>query len=496
LVRHDEFGNSDVIVPTVLARYRFGLELFAERLPGVAVFLSEMAGWPEAAVHAFLDDTVVRAAMERAFIALEQGELRSPHELEWAVEAAQTLFRQTGEAGLVEHAIAYPRRVGPAGQIWFWDLERSTSPRVAAKVRENFDRSFIAGRSWKGEIAAPEPWMAETFDRAFALLVRLLPEVGASILRHFSGISLIRMELNGGRLLTGSAGDGLPRTTFISPDESRNPWDTIVHILHEGLHQKFNDIARLGALVQDDSTVRLPWRDRAEHSMSRIMYAFHVYVHLTLYQAAVKTHGPELYGEFGALDAHPVSAHAMSVVKNEAGVPYARAVERCRYLGEQLSTTWAQRLTPDARRIVRWLLECIQPLGTEATAFLPAAGHGGRASPPSSAASASADRPLEEREPSDRRYAKSPSLRTRSIEELGSILTFAPERPSVQLLNLNSWLIYELCDGQTEREIWEAYADIVCSRLSADLAWQQLRHGLHHLEARRVIVPVPAVQPA
>lgn len=478
LARHPEFGDPDRISTLVTERYRFGLDLFAAALPGVASARPVIGAWDGAAVDELFADPLVQFSMESAFADLADGSLTSPHQVERWLGAAVESVARTGRPGLVADQM---RRSWPVagGRVIVWDLP-SSNP-IIEQLERNFRAHFMTGRDCHVELRAPDDHTAGALGRACSLLADVLPETARSVFRHVSAVALAVMRAGGGRLLTGSAGDGVPGTVILSPEEIDNPWDTAAHLLHEGLHEKFADITRFAGLVGQNVAVELPWRaDEEGFTLARALSAFHVYVHFVLYEAAVRTLGERLVDRYGALDAQPVSAHAMSVVRTGQG-PYARGAERCRHLGEQLSTSWAPHLTPAGRRLVRWLLECIEPIG--AADFLPALRRRESTRPADAPPGAPEITPAAE----SVRYRKNPALQERALEDEGLLLAFSPQAPRVQLLTLNSWLISELCDGETLGEIRSRYLDVVGPQLSATEARHQLDLGLRQLESSHVI---------
>lgn len=85
------------------------------------------------------------------------------------------------------------------------------------------------------------------------------------------------------------------------------------------------------------------------------------------------------------------------------------------------------------------------------------------------------------------RYTKTPDLKLRPLQELGYLLVFTPSRPGLHWLNLNAWLIFELCDGKTEEQLHQAYLAAVSRKLSPDEAQRQLQAGLAQLQTIDVI---------
>ncbi len=94
--------------------------------------------------------------------------------------------------------------------------------------------------------------------------------------------------------------------------------------------------------------------------------------------------------------------------------------------------------------------------------------------------------------PAPRSLRKNPRLRARPITDAGYLLAFVPELPRIQLLNLHSWIISELCDGRSQSAIGEQYHSIVGANLSPEQSGSQLSVGLEQLEACHIITSAPA----
>ncbi|EPX60793.1 hypothetical protein D187_001442 [Cystobacter fuscus DSM 2262] len=361
LTRHPVFGDSKRIHALVLERYKFGLELFAERLPAVAALLPSLTEGGDARARRLYRDPLVRKVMEAAFKKLEQGALVAPQaELEEILSLAAEALKRTDVDGPCEARMSRRFRVGPRQDTWVWSFDHAEDP-VLRELREGFDRAFSSRGSRPGRIIQPEPEQVARLDRACTLLARVLPEVGSSALGHIRSICLLEVEVEGGKMMSASGGDGIPSTVFMSPEQLRNPWDAAGHLLHEGLHLKLFDVVRAHTLVEPHSApLEIPWRD-IPWPMVRAIFAFHVYAHIELYRAAVDQADAGLLREFGEPGSYTDNRHAMSVSRNNGSVPYGLSVERTRFLGKHLRTTWASRLTPEGLQLTRWLQQCLAP---------------------------------------------------------------------------------------------------------------------------------------
>jgi hypothetical protein len=66
-------------------------------------------------------------------------------------------------------------------------------------------------------------------------------------------------------------------------------------------------------------------------------------------------------------------------------------------------------------------------------------------------------------------------------------VVFRPNPPKLFMLNLNAWLIFELCDGSTVDQLEHRYCQHVASQMSARDARDHLMTGLESLEALGLI---------
>ena len=79
-------------------------------------------------------------------------------------------------------------------------------------------------------------------------------------------------------------------------------------------------------------------------------------------------------------------------------------------------------------------------------------------------------------------YVKQSNVRVHPIPQWKNLLVFTPAQRRLHWLNLNAWVIFELCDGRSEQELRAAYLEMVTPRLSSDEAEGHLRSGLALLQ--------------
>lgn len=466
LSEHPSFGDSPRILARVLARYRFGMELFAERLPSLARAAATVETLNDVDARRVFFDPLVRLALEQAFSDLEAGSLASPHPLEELLPGA--LEQLPLGLGLCESRMPSRWRVGSSTvPKWLWDVAKPTDPYSKA-LHAAFDGVFGASPKSSGTLLSPDAAAHRQVEDALELLALLLPHSGAAAVTHIEAIALLSAKLEGGTVLSAAGGDLTPSTIFLSLKDLGNPWDIAGCLLHEGLHMKLFDATRAVALASEpNETIQVPWRN-IRWSIVRTIFAYHVYAHLSLFKAAALSADRALIERFGDPSAYATRPHAMSVVKNDGTSRYGSSMDRARYLGEQLMTTWSHLLTPHGRDFVRWLRDSLVPVDREVFggAARKAGGDLGRAV-----------------------FRKASGLRARPATQGECLMVFSPGAPRLHWLDLNAWLIFELSDGRSFAELERAYLEVVGGRVEPDQARRQLHSGLEALVGSTLVEP-------
>jgi len=458
LARHPIFGDSTLILARVLDRYRFGVRLFGERLPDVAAALPALERLSDGEARRVFFDPLVRLALEAAFADLEAGTLASPHRLEEVLPPALGAL----PLGLCEARMRGRWCISSEEPKWMWDLDGRDDPHVAALHRA-FEGIFEGERGSRGQLIGPDADSRQRVEDAVELVAAVLPHAGAASLRHIDAIALLEARLEGGTVMSGAGGDITPSTVFLSLGELGNPWDIAGSLLHEGLHLKLFDAAQAVALTTaPGEMVQVPWRD-VRWSMVRAIFAYHVYVHQNLLKAAALSPSHALVARFGHPSSYSTRPHAMSLVQNDETARFGRAIDRTRYLGHQLATSWSHMLTPGGLELVRWLAACFAPIERAWSADSHPEPDGMRMT-----------------------YHRAEHVRTQPVERAGFLMAFSPATRRLQWLDLNAWLIFELCDGRSGAELERAYLDAVGDADDGD-ARRQLRAGLDALVAGGLI---------
>lgn len=459
LAEHPLFGDSARILDKVLARYRFGLELFAERLPSLRTCTPSFAALDAATARRTCFDPLVRLALEAAFSDLEAGRLAPPHRIEEVLPQALKVL----PLGLCQSHMASRWSIAGDPPKWLWDLRDGADPHQSS-LRAAFERIFVSDARNAGVLLTPDASARSRIDEASALLGTLLPRAGASALRHVEAIALLSARLEGGTVLSAAGGDLTPSTIFLSLDELGNSWDIAGCLLHEGLHLKLFDATRAVALASDPGeTVQVPWRN-VRWSIVRALFAHHVYVHLSLFKAAALGADRSCLERFGDPRTFVTRPHAMSVSQNQSGTGFGRSIDRARYLGEKLEGDWSRLLTDEGRDLVCWLNRALAPVD-RAVFSQPAAAAG----------------------PARGRLRKVASLRSHPVPQAECLMVFGPTPGRLQYLDLNAWLILELLENRTLDEIELLYLEVVGDRLPDAQARQQVRSTVEALLRNHLI---------
>jgi hypothetical protein len=322
---------------------------------------------------------------------------------------------------------------------------------------------FIGHNELSGQFQPADSAAARSIDRAAELLTAVLPRLGSGVIDHITAVGLLAGAGPQGRQLSAAGGDLVPGTIVIDPHVFESVWTTAGLLLHEGLHLKAFDITHSFSLVSVPYVmVEIPWR-HVRWDVRRVLFAFHVYAHVALFQAASAYREAELADRYGSLPEN------VAVSRGATGT-YANAVQRALFLGEQLAGQLAGNLTSDGRRLVGWLLEATAPL----TGWRPAS----RRDLDASQAARGAGR-LGEPSPPIPRYARVAEIIVRPAPELEIAFVYNPADGVASCLNLNAWAVLELCDGRDDIE--SDYRDLVRAKLTPDEASRQLRLALGQL---------------
>lgn len=466
LADHPEFGEAGLIWQRAEARLRFAVEVLGEQLPGVARVLGLVAG--KGCLPQVLRDPLVRMATEAALQRLALGGLvGGPDGAGGPGDLVQVLGQAAASATPGDDRVPTQidegcgMRAGPGGWIWLLGFPGSPGPlagRLARACAENFIE--LAGRT--GELNPGTRRTAELVDRACDLLGSVLPELAPQVIRHVTALGMVTAAGQDGVMLSAAGGAPLPGLIMIRPGQLERPWDAAGRILHEALHLKLFDICVSCSLIANPgSGASVPWRpDRWD--IRRVLAAFHVYTHLTLFQAAARTSGRQLAGKFG----DPPDNPGVSPSPHRS---YQRPEQRLGYLAEQLAGPLADDLTLAGRRFVAWQLDAIAPFtGWQISPARPGQPTARDAHPAAG-------------------YERARGIVARLDPRTRSGLIFNPGSGLLHVVNLAGWVAFNLCDGRDLDALRRSYADVTASKLTATEAAGHLDTALTQLREASLI---------
>ena len=465
LARHPAFGESERIQRRTHARYRFALEILGTRSSSVA---ESAAGLADGDADRMWRDPLVRKALEDGLQRLERDETEALDDLAIVLDLARDRLTRSRDLLPTQVEDDLVLRAGPGGRIWLLSMTGQPGPLLSRLHKAMVDK-FIGHNELTGQFQPADSAAARSIHQAGELLTAVLPRLGNGVLDHIAAVALLTGVGPKGRQLSAAGGDHVPGMIVLDPSLLESVWTTAGTLLHEGLHLKAFDTTRSFSLVSASPvTIEIPWR-HARWDVRRVLFAFHVYAHTALFQAAAAYREEELSDQYGGLPEN------VAVSRGTAGT-YASAVERAQFLATRLAGDLDDSLTADGRRFVGWLLESTAPLIS--------------CQPPSPSKLAArepvgdADEPAE---PSPRlaRYARPPGILVRPLPDLEIAFAYNPADRALSCLNLSAWAAFELCDGRIDLE--SDYRDLVRAKLRPAQASQQLRLALLQLTARGLI---------
>jgi hypothetical protein len=462
-----QFGSTAAIQARNLARFRLGLSLLGRCNPDSAEHLQKLSEMSPENISRISCDPVLHNAFEDDIVSLENG-AAGAERFTWYLR--NTVVTDAAD-GLGPCERLMTPRISPWRQqadTWVWTrLEAGKGPgeKLAARLTELLTGSFT--EAFTGPIV-PDQKMCGALGRGAGLLSELLPISGGGVLPHISLVGFAEDEQADGAFQSLAGGDPLPAAVFLSPECLAEPWVTAEALLHEGLHLKLFDVVRSCSFVADPRTVvPIPWRV-TQWSLTRVLFALHVYCHLLLFRQACEDAPAGLrdrYGEPPAdeeIDAPTPGSRAA----REGG--WHTVLERTTYLAQQVRDTYSADLTPDGNRFVDWLLSAIEPLAPEISIR-------------------TTDRPGTAPtmiELSERGYRRAEPVNVCPLPDQGRLVALSPDPPRFRWLNDHAWLIYAMCDGGDLASLQRRYQEAIAQHRPDDL-----NNGLAALVAAGLIVP-------
>lgn len=226
--------------------------------------------------------------------------------------------------------------------IALWEPTASPTP-----VKRRFDSLVKTCIPSIGTLERPDPAFRQALQRAYDLLSIILPELSALVLSHIRVLGAFNGRRSGAFSMSSTL---FPSTTFIS-NISVSPWHIASVLLHEALHNKLTDIIASRSIVRSAAEdgprrIRAIWHseqgNKADWSIVKAFYVFHVYVHMTLFFARIERMEASATVDFGAPPTR--FKHRFEVTSGRAG-----------YLGEELAAHADKFFHQDDRTMFAWL---------------------------------------------------------------------------------------------------------------------------------------------
>ncbi|CAD6556838.1 tRNA 5-hydroxyuridine methyltransferase [Paraburkholderia kirstenboschensis] len=350
LVRHRAFGESAYILEQLQVAYKRRLDRVATQLPIARQLLDAFGHAGQETRYRIVGNTVVRCAVQHAHLHLETDTSYglSLLECERVFETTLRHLQQRKIGTPFENSSTTLDRLGPESYHgWVW-REDYPDDLLGCAFRTILEQEY--GESLCS-LSGDELAMLRKGEH---LLQELLPTLTPSALGHahligcFDDVGFWKGKVSSSQIRMGG-------TIFLNRQILRNPWCVAEHLLHEALHQKLYDFRHGHSLLDPDFSgedapkVCSLWNaeelNKANHwDTHRTFAAFHVYVHLSLLASQAERRAEALeptYGPFKGL------------------IDSRKALERARYLGEQLSESCSRELGIAGKRMLDWLMSVL-----------------------------------------------------------------------------------------------------------------------------------------
>ena len=354
LAQHRAFGDSDYIHEQLGVCYRRRLDKIAAALPAAARLARVLSDAGPDLRRQMIGDTVLRCTIQHALRQVETG-LPYGLPLEQCAQVFEAAIRHVGEGrsgGPLLDGLVQAQRLGPHPYNgWVWNEEHAD---------DDFGRAFrfVIRENYDGPLCTPSADELAMLERGAQLLQSLLPLLSSSALSHVQLIAVFpRVGVWNGKASSSQFRVG--GTIFLNRDLLGNPWWLAEHLLHESLHQKLYDFRHAHSLLETDfareeaprmcSLWNVTGPDKGNYwDAHRAIAAFHVYVHLALLCALAEEQAPGLEPLYGSPQGPMTGSR--------------RAIDRARYLGEQIHQVCWQEMGVAGRSMVDWLVSVLDVL--------------------------------------------------------------------------------------------------------------------------------------
>lgn len=340
LANNDRFGDSRRII---------GLATEAQYL--IHDVLSQHAAYPPAEAmtdpdlrHVLVRHPAIRAALEKSWRALRAGAPHSADQLAGLVSAAaghvgNVSGQRSPSLPAVDPHVACPSLrgtdVGPIDVV----VEESLGSDLGAAFGSLAEQALREDDPELRIIGASEAQLTRLQD-AVDLIEATIPELGPGTLDHSALICLV----DGPAVFQSASMRRVPRTVFLSQHAFRHVVTTADALFHESLHLKLYDLYLVSPLLaagyepEASPLVESTWNAAPGNAwqIDRSLGAFHVYVHLSAFYAA-------MIEQTG--DPSPAWMYAA----------YENSGRRAHHLHQELLDKGADSLSAAGTAFVRWL---------------------------------------------------------------------------------------------------------------------------------------------
>jgi hypothetical protein len=370
LVQHRAFGNSRYIRSQLAVTYRRRLRKLAATMPAarrLADVLDDDAQTSpgrggSTRQHQLIGDIVLRCAIQHAMRQVIKGDTYGlPLSLCAALfDAASAHWSADLPGGPLTAGMPAARRLHDSVGTQVWRQEEGTATLHALPP---YPAAFLAviEHNYGAPLATPTPEEMAMLRRGWDLLHTLLPRLAHSAFEHVQILALYTAD-GGWRGKASSSQFRVNGCIFLNRSLIDSPWWLAEHLLHEALHQKLYDFRHGHSLLvsgydrEDAPAVCSLWNapddSRSNYwDAHRTLAAFHVYVQLALLCLLAEQREDELAPHYG-----PVASRMSGS---------GRAIDRARYLGEQLhAVTWPE-LGLAGRQMTDWLVDVLDVLDVQ-----------------------------------------------------------------------------------------------------------------------------------
>ncbi|HEV2344908.1 MAG TPA: radical SAM protein [Actinocrinis sp.] len=349
LARHDDYADPQWILDGALSYARLGLDVLAMESPAAARLVDALERAAPRDRDAALIDPLVRSVLNEGLGTVVNGGRPDPSQRAAFFDATA---RALADGDTVVGSAATGGGVPP-----IWPATQGPGNAVLGAMLEH--EVSVNGLGTPVALASASHGQQEVAACGARLLVETLPDLGPSILAHVRLVAMVEPVPGHGADVSGvfesASFDSVLGVVFVSPAAFDSPWRMAEILLHEGAHQKLNDLRFTAPLLRqgyDAATAPtvtavwnkpLPWNPN-EWPVDRALAAFHTYVHLAVFFRAAAARLAELTPRYG-----PLSDAA-------AAESYRRSRFRALHLGRALRETAGTQLRPAGHRLVDWLL--------------------------------------------------------------------------------------------------------------------------------------------